>query len=50
MVVKMGSSGRGDLVKLSVCGTRGPGFKHECRHYDFRDWVHVYPASKSLYD
>ena len=42
----MGSS-YGVVVKLLAYGARGPGFDSKCRHYDFRDWLLVSPASKS---
>ena len=40
------SSG-GEVVKLSACGARGPGFVSWPRRYDFRDWL--FPFSKSRY-
>ena len=40
--------GGGEVVKLLVCGARGPGFDSRSRRYDFRNWLS--PATKSPYD
>ena len=37
---------RGVMVKLLVCGARGPGFNSCSRYYNFRDWLS--PAFKSI--
>ena len=48
LVCLPGGSSVGVVVKLFICGARGPGFDFWPHNFNFRDWV--FPASKLQYD